>query len=394
MVGLPARGKTHIAQKVSRYLSWLGYQTRVFNVGDYRREQLGGHQTHEFFSHDNAQGLAQREQLARSALSDVESWLRSEGRIAIYDATNSTKERRRMVRERCERMGAHAVFIESICEDQRVIEANIRDTKLRSPDYIGMDEANAVRDFRARIAHYERAYQAIDEAELSYIKLIDVGQQVVVNHISGYIPSRVVYFLMNIHTTPRPIWLTRHGESLDNVAERLGGDSELSERGKRYAKALAEFLNVQCPVTKPCLVWTSTLKRSVQTVTHIHQPTVSWRLLNEIDAGVCEGMTYEEIRHRQPEEYAARKSEKFAYRYPGGESYADLIQRLEPMITELERQRDPIMIVSHQAVSRVLYGYLMGKTQGECPHLDVPLHTVIELRPTAYGYDERRVAFD
>jgi broad specificity phosphatase PhoE/predicted kinase len=392
MVGLPARGKTHIAQKIARYLGWLGYGTRVFNVGNYRRQQLGGHQSHDFFRHDNARGVAQREQLALAALADVEQWLSTQGRVAIYDATNSTRQRRRLVQERCRQMGAQAVFIESLCESQEVIEANIRDTKLRSPDYAGMDEASAVRDFRARISHYERAYEPLDEAELSYIKLIDVGRRVVINRIGGYLPSRVVYFLMNIHTTPRPIWLTRHGESLDNVAARLGGDSELSERGQRYAQALADFLQTHCPPPDPCVVWTSTLRRSLQTVELLRCKATSWRLLNEIDAGICDGLTYDEIRERQPDEYAARKADKFGYRYPRGESYADLIQRLEPMITEIERQRRPVLIVSHQAVSRVLYGYLLGKAQAECPYLDVPLHTVIEMRPTAYGYDEKRFA--
>ena len=46
------------------------------------------------------------------------------------------------------------VFIESICDDAAIIEANIRDTKARSADYEGVDEEEAVRDFRHRIAHY------------------------------------------------------------------------------------------------------------------------------------------------------------------------------------------------------------------------------------------------
>jgi len=38
MVGLPARGKSYITLKLCRYLRWLGFQTRSFNAGDYRRE--------------------------------------------------------------------------------------------------------------------------------------------------------------------------------------------------------------------------------------------------------------------------------------------------------------------------------------------------------------------
>ena len=37
MVGLPARGKTYISRKICRYLSWLGYKCKVFNIGNYRR---------------------------------------------------------------------------------------------------------------------------------------------------------------------------------------------------------------------------------------------------------------------------------------------------------------------------------------------------------------------
>lgn len=34
-------------------------------------------------------------------------------------------------------------------------------------------------------------------------------------------------FQVNTHLTPRPILLTRHGESRDNVRGRIGGDPEL-----------------------------------------------------------------------------------------------------------------------------------------------------------------------
>ena len=57
MVGLPARGKTYLARKIRRYLSWLGYRTRGFNVGEYRRKRLGARQPHDFFDPDNPTGL-------------------------------------------------------------------------------------------------------------------------------------------------------------------------------------------------------------------------------------------------------------------------------------------------------------------------------------------------
>jgi broad specificity phosphatase PhoE len=49
MVGLPARGKSSTARRIERYLSWLGYRTRVFNVGEYRCARVGARVPHSFF---------------------------------------------------------------------------------------------------------------------------------------------------------------------------------------------------------------------------------------------------------------------------------------------------------------------------------------------------------
>ena len=50
---------------------------------------------------------------------------------------------------------------------------------------------------------------------------------------------------MNIHITPRTIYLTRHGESLHNVVGKIGGNSDLSPTGQRYASLLSEYINSQ-----------------------------------------------------------------------------------------------------------------------------------------------------
>ena len=75
MVGLPARGKSYIARKLARYLRWLGHDTRVFNVGSYRRELLGAKKPHDFFSPDNPEGQALRLKVAEVALEDMLGWM-------------------------------------------------------------------------------------------------------------------------------------------------------------------------------------------------------------------------------------------------------------------------------------------------------------------------------
>lgn len=53
MVGLPARGKTYISKKLARYLNWIGVKTKVFNVGEYRREAFHEFAGKEFFDPEN-----------------------------------------------------------------------------------------------------------------------------------------------------------------------------------------------------------------------------------------------------------------------------------------------------------------------------------------------------
>ncbi len=313
MVGLPARGKTHMARRVERYLRWLGYKTRVFNVGNYRRERLGSHQPHEFFDPDNAEGRAARREVAMAALEDMLGWFAAGGEVGIYDATNTTRSRRSLLADRMRAHGLSVVFVESVCEDESVIESNIRQTKLHMPDYAGTDPDAAVADFRARIAHYERAYEQVGEDEGSFVRLIDLGRLLVAHEIHGYLPSRLVYFLMNLHVTPRSIWLVRHGESTFNVEDRVGGDPGLSERGEELARSLAAQVRSLGLDRQGLRVWTSTLRRTKETAAPLGLPTEEWRALDEIDAGDCDGMTYEEIRTTLPKEHAARREAKLTY---------------------------------------------------------------------------------
>jgi broad specificity phosphatase PhoE/predicted kinase len=394
MVGLPARGKSYIAKKLARYLSWVGRRARCFNAGAYRRATLGAGQTHEFFDPDNRTGVEARERVLRAALDDAMAFLDGEGDVALFDATNGTRERRRALAERARAEGVDLLFVESICDDPDIIDANVRETKLGSPDYTGTDPDEAVRDFHARIAHYARVYQpmnAVAEDALPYVQIVDLGREVRLHRVDGYLTSKIVFFLVNAHVAPHLVWLARHGQSVHNLRERIGGDAPLTLRGEAYARNLARFVEDRAKTFGAIVVWTSTLQRAVQTARALPFPAVKWRALDEIDAGVCDGMTYDEIARTMPDEFEARSLDKFRYRYPRGESYADVIDRVEPVIIELERQRAPVLVVGHQAVTRILYGYLMDRPREVCPRLDVPLHTVIELARGITGCDERRI---
>lgn len=83
---------------------------------------------------------------------------------------------------------------------------------MSSPDYRNMNMDEALNDFRLRIEHYQERYEPLVEeieTDLSYMKIYNTGEKVVVHKHEGHIQSRIVYYLMNIHITPRTIYLTR-----------------------------------------------------------------------------------------------------------------------------------------------------------------------------------------
>ncbi|ABN68218.2 6-phosphofructose-2-kinase [Scheffersomyces stipitis CBS 6054] len=463
MVGLPARGKSYITNKLTRYLNWLQHDCRVFNVGNTRRKdknnagpekkplpdavtptnQPSSPSQHnaDFFSPDNKSSNALREKWAMDTLDNLLDYIvDGPGSVGIFDATNSTKSRRLHVLKRInERTNGElkVLYLESICSDPAIIESNIR-LKLSGPDYRDMDPEVALKDFVGRLHNYEKAYETIDEEEekipqFQYVKMIDVGKKVVSYNIKGFLASQTIYFLLNFNLCERQIWITRHGESIDNLRGRIGGDSKLTKRGQKFSKALAKFMVEQrkkfrelqlerfstrlelkyntlfseddvasldnIPTEPNFCVWTSMLFRAVETGAYFNEQVFSvkqMRMLNELGGGKFEGMTYDEIQRRYPKEFDARIHDKLSYRYPGvgGESYLDVLTRLRPLITEIERTTDHLLIIAHRVVLRILLAYFLNLEKSAIGELDVPLHTLYCLESKPYGTDYRMYEYD
>ncbi|KAJ1944273.1 6-phosphofructo-2-kinase [Linderina pennispora] len=218
---------------------------------------------------------------------------------------------------------------------------------------------------------------------------------------------------MNMNLQPRVIYITRHGESQDNAVGRIGGDACLSDTGRQYAQALARFIDRRRsefgaevaasnqkmghfagsngPSAAPAFeVWTSMLRRTMETAEHFDATQYRIkhiRSLNEIYAGKCEGMTYAEIAAQYPDEFEARQLDKFYYRYPGigGESYADVVLRLQQVIVELERIRHSVLLVTHRAMARTLLAYFMDIPTTHMPDMELPLGYVYACEPRPFG---------
>lgn len=431
MVGLPATGKSFITNKLSRYLNYSLYYCKVFNVGNTRRRYTKEHhltnQDSNFFDPNNANFGKLRDKWAMDTLDELLDYLLEDiGSVGIFDATNTTRSRRELVMKHIRKRSPNikVLFLESICTNRSVVENNIK-LKLFGPDYKGKDPDKSLKDFKERLSNYLKAYEPIeDEENIQYIKMIDVGKKVISYKIEGFLASQTVYYLLNFNLTERQIWITRNGECEDNVLGRLGGNSRLTSRGIKYAKALSTFIDEQRfkfyqeqlekrhhmgvikskddivqnlhanatdnEVESGFYVWTSMRTRSIQTAQFFNEedyPNKQMKMLDELNAGDYEGMTYKEIFDEFPEEFIKRQKDKIRYRYPGiaGESYMDVINRLRPVITELERIEESALIVTHRVVARALLGYFMNLSVDVISNLDVPLHCVYCLEPKPYG---------
>lgn len=406
MAGLPGTGKTYIAKKIARYISWLGFKSEVFNICQYRRDLHGDEEFDaEFFNPDNMRTSEIINECSEHALQDLVHYLRDGGDVAVFDGTNETVEKRNSIKKTLdESLTSYSlIWVESICNNETMIQENIQATPSSCPDYKDMESDLAIQDFTSRIENYKKYYQELskeaDGSETSFIKVYDFGSQVLINNVSGYLESKIISLLMHIHNRPRPIYFTRHGESVSNVEDKVGGNPDLSERGYAYAKALNVFFQgemKQRKINKNTKMFSSTLQRTKITAGAIDVgiKPVPLKILDELYSGTLEGMTYGEISEKYPNEAAERKRDKLRYRYPAGESYMDVIHRIEPIIFAIEKSREPIIIVAHQAVIRCLYAYFCKNDVEEIPHLSIPLHTVIKLVPDIYHVHEYRYSLE
>lgn len=83
---------------------------------------------------------------------------------------------------------------------------------------------------------------------------------------------------------------------------------------------------------------------------------VQRRELRELNIGIWEGLTWQEIQSRWPEQWQARLEDLVQYRVEQGENLLDLEARVMPLVREvLSRHREEeILLVGHGGVNRII----------------------------------------
>lgn len=404
-VGLPARGKTHVSRSVERYLRWLGVKTQVFSLGDYRREQLGSSAElpKDYFSlGERSKETEELRKKVKEGLEDkvVAFFREKRGQVAIYDANNGARKTRRELRLRFEALGVNVFFIENICDRDDIVEANIRSVKISSPDYKDWDPDLAIQNYMARIAAHAKHYETMESSGGPYMKIFNVGERLVINNIRGYLQTRIVFYLMNVHHKKRTIWFARSGHS--TIEHSYKADAGLSLDGIEYSEKLRDFIiekrqeilddrikNGELDAhNRRLTIWTSARRRCLQTCkpfSELGYKVVERQQMYELNPGVIDGLNSEEIKTLYPDEWEKALENPFGHRYPRGESYHDLSVRLEPVILELEREPADVLLIGHGSVIRCLMSYLQGLSPQEIPNVELRRGDVVEVTPSAYG---------
>jgi broad specificity phosphatase PhoE len=154
------------------------------------------------------------------------------------------------------------------------------------------------------------------------------------------------------------IILVRHGETAWNASETFRGrkDVPLNDTGVRQAQLLGEYLRDE----KIDIIYSSSLQRAVKTAEAIAAPrglTVNIvKNLDDMDFGEWEGLTLDEVKDRYEEVYRDWLDTPEQVKIPGGETLADVENRVAPFLQEAVARlgEGKLVLVSHRVVHKVL----------------------------------------
>ena len=174
------------------------------------------------------------------------------------------------------------------------------------------------------------------------------------------------------------VLLARHGHTEWNQLGRRQGqfDSPLTAAGLAQARRHAETLAAQaCDA-----IFTSPLGRAATTAAIIGDttgiPITVVAELAEVHHGSFAGLTNEDMARLHPTAASERARDKYHWRFPDGESYADADRRAARALAIIAQQARNPLIVSHEMIGRMLLRNLLNETPAEALHRNQP-HDII-----------------
>ncbi len=159
---------------------------------------------------------------------------------------------------------------------------------------------------------------------------------------------------------PRVLYFVRHGQPDFPGGKRMclgSTDLGLSELGKRQGDELGLFFQAH-PI---CQIFTSPLRRAVQTARAVSPGPVVLPGLRELDMGAWDGLTFEKIRRDYPLLYALRGSDP-SLPMPEAEPEDRGLRRFrEALAQALDASTGDIALVSHRSILQAFFRSVLGR---------------------------------
>lgn len=182
------------------------------------------------------------------------------------------------------------------------------------------------------------------------------------------------------------LYITRHGETEWNKAGKMQGwqNSNLTEKGIANAKKLGESLK---DIEFDC-IYSSPLGRALDTAKYIRGSKTTQIILKdslkEMGFGCWEGVDHNEVERLYPVQRHNFWSKPHLYEPVDGESYQQLISRVEALLKEVtgDKSAGNVLIVTHAAVKKAIYSILKGLPLEEFwgpPYMHDTCLTVLEI---------------
>ncbi|MFW5932230.1 MAG: bifunctional nucleoside/nucleotide kinase/histidine phosphatase family protein [Desulfohalobiaceae bacterium] len=374
LMGLPASGKSTTAVKIRESLAKSNVRCAIFNNGDLRRKLLKRNTSYpDFYDRNNPKSTKIREKLALINIYQARNYLRKNGDVAILDATHASQRRRELLKHR---LREHPLlFIECINQDKEILETIIS-RKATLSEFSHLSREEAINSFKQRIEYYTHIYSTLQD-DKNCIRFDTLNNRILESSLKEEIPHFEQIRDLLVTDQVKNLFLVRHAESFDNLQNRIGGNAELTPAGRQQAARIAaHFHDTPLPY-----IFCSTKTRTMQTASPVADLQAEGSTLfslpefDEIDAGICEGMSYEEIKRTMPEIYQNRQKDKYHYVYPGGEGYVSMRRRIHKGIKKalfLSGKAQNIMIVGHRAVNRMILAHFLYRRISDVPYIYVP----------------------
>jgi len=230
-LGLPARGKQFMAERLCRYLTFFhGAQCEIFDLSSdkLRTDAAVGDALAAYLEAEDDTATTQLLRSAEGIDDDSLDRLKKNvdsGRIAILDSSDgfetrdrawagTTKSSRYEMAKHLATLRVHVklLFIEVIVSDERVVRSFLAQ-RLKAgstPPPTELQLAQKVAATERAIRDYGRYYVTIQddssEDDLSYVKLVDYGKKVITNNIRGFLLMQIVKYLSHVHPRPRTVY--------------------------------------------------------------------------------------------------------------------------------------------------------------------------------------------